>query len=244
MKKSGVFIITGATGGLGSVLAEVAHSEGFLLALIARSLPDLEKLKTQLSKLNGSKTPISIHAVDLRDEAKVQKEMKAILKIHGDVRALINNAATWMGTTSVKKLNTTEIKDSFDLNFFTAFNATNSLLKVKPNGKRSDLAIVNIGATSSLDAWIEVLPFCLAKGALRDFSRALARDLGPQGVHIAHCVIDGMLNNKRTRGLNSKTSSDRFIKQTSLASDIVRVALQEKSCWTAEWDVRPYNESW
>jgi NAD(P)-dependent dehydrogenase (short-subunit alcohol dehydrogenase family) len=182
--------------------------------------------------------------LDLRSEAKTRNEMRSILKTHGSVRALVNNAGTWMGTTSIEHLSLARVKESIDLNFYTAFNATTSLLKANAKNENLDLAVINIGATASTDAWVDVLPFCLGKGALRSFSRALARELGPKGVHVAHCIVDGMLDNERTRKLNPKTRSHRFIRQTALAEDVIRIALQDRSCWTAEWDARPYSENW
>lgn len=242
--KKGAFIITGATGGLGSTLAETALHLGYPLALIARSKENLKSLRDRLKKGNSSDLEISIHPVDLRDQKKVENEVKAISKCHSQIRALINNAGTWMGTTDIERLKSTDIQDSLDLNFYSAFNVTMALLNGNSAKHKGDLAIINIGATSSTDAWIEVLPFCLAKGALRSFSKALARDLGPKGIHVAHCIIDGMLDNKRTKGLNPKLKQDRFIGQIALSNDIIRVALQEKSCWTSEWGVRPHNENW
>jgi len=244
MNMTGAFVVTGATGGLGSALAEKAYKNGFPLALIARSRTELNQLKIRLERSAKIGKTISVHCVDLRDEAKVAKELKAIFKEHGKVRALVNNAGTWMGTTNIENLNSKDMKTSFDLNFYSAFNITTALLQSANLKSSADLSIVNIGATASMDAWVEVLPFSLAKGALRDFSRALARDLGPKGVHVSHCIIDGMLDNERTRKLNPKTPANRFINLEALAEDILRIALQDKSCWTAEWDVRPYNESW
>lgn len=243
MKTTGAFIITGATGGLGSALAEVVYDAGYPVALIARSKPSLIALERQLRKRNPAGKGISLHSVDLRNEIKTKIEIKKAITKHGVARALVNNAGTWMGTTTVEKLKSSDIQASMGLNFFTAVNATTALLS-SVGKKGGELAIINIGATSSLDAWMEVLPFCIAKGALKDFSRALARDLGPKGIHVAHCVIDGVLDTKRTRKLNQSLKSDRFINPDALARNILHIALQEKSCWTNEWDVRPYNENW
>lgn len=243
MKNLGAFIITGATGGLGSALAETIYDAGYPIALIARSKPSLLALKQSLQKRKPDGMNISIHNVDLRNEVKTKTEIKKAISTHGSIRALINNAGTWMGTTSIEKLKASEIRESLELNFFSAFNATTALVG-STKRENGELSIINIGATSSLDAWVEVLPFCVAKGALRDFSRALARDLGPKGIHVAHCVIDGVLDAKRTRNLNRSLKNDRFIKTDSLSRNILHIALQDKSCWTNEWDVRPYNESW
>ena len=244
MSTLGVFIITGASGGLGSSLARAAYSAGFPVALIARSKPDLERLAKELKSLMPKGALISIHPLDLTREKHVEAEIAKIKKLHGSIRALINNAAQWMGSTSAQKLKASDIQKSLDINFYTALHATQSTLRAEKPGKSKELAIINVGATSSLDGWMEVLPFCIAKGALRTMTRAFARDQGPQGAHFAHVVIDGVLDNARTRGLNPGYSKDRFMKTELVAKGILEVALQERSCWTLEWDVRPYHENW
>ena len=244
MKQNGVVIITGAGGGLGSEIAAVAHEAGFPVALVGRTKATLERLKKNLEQRTPGGEKVSVHAVDLTKEKATHQEFARIAKNHGKIRALVNNAATWMGTTSIEKLSTAEIRESLDLNFFSAVHASIATLKMTGSKPKGDLAIINVGATASLDAWMEVLPFSLAKGALRDFSRALGRSLGPSGVHVAHLVIDGMLDNERTRKLNRSLPPNRFLKTRKVAESIFQVMMQDQSAWTMEWDIRPYNENW
>lgn len=243
MKKRGVFIVTGASRGLGKAIAEEAYASGYSVALLARSERDLQAAKADLERRLKRDGKISVHAVDLASARDVVQVMKSIKATHGEIKALVNNAATWMGSQSVSTVSAKKIQESFDSNFFTAFNATQSMLSVAKPHPRRPVSVINIGATASLDAWPDVLPFCLAKSALRSYSRALARELGNKGVHVAHLVIDGMLDNERTRKLNRSLPADRFINMKSVAQSVLHVALQEKSCWTMEWDVRPYNEN-
>ena len=236
----GAFVVTGASRGLGQAIALEAAIAGYPLALIARSKTDLEKAKKEIQAQITSSVLVSIHNVDLTKQTEVEKAFLDIKQTHGKVRALINNAATWI-SKPLGDVTKADIQTSFDLNFYTAFHATQALLKQKT---KSDLAIINIGATASLQGWPEVLPFCLGKVALRTYAQALSRELGPKGVHVAHLVIDGVLDNKRTRGLNPKTRDDQFINMQSVAKSVLQVVHQDRSCWTFEWDVRPYRENW
>jgi hypothetical protein len=72
----------------------------------------------------------------------------------------------------------------------------------------------------------------------------LAKEAGPNGIHVAHLVIDGLIDNPRTRKLNPNVPADHFINPVSIAKSILAIVAQEKSCWTFEWEVRPYNEKW
>lgn len=242
MKTSGAFIITGGSSGLGKITSHKVYGAGFPLALFARNEAELKSTKAVLEKMRGTTRAITVHAVDLRDEKSVEKEIKAVRKEHGSIRCLVNNAGTWTGGKTMENLSRKDIQESLDLNFFTAFNATKAVLDVRQ--KDEELSIINVGATASLQGWDETGAFCLGKGALRFFSQTLARELGPKGVHVAHLIIDGVLDNMRTHKLNPKTPKDKFIKLESVAEGILNVALQERSCWTFEWDVRPYNENW
>lgn len=244
MENRGAFVITGAGRGLGAAIAKSAYSAEFPLALLARTEKDLKEVKQNLESSLGGMQKISTHVVDLTDSKKTAVVFKEIKKTHGDIRALINNAGTWMGTHKIETLKREEIQRSLDLNFFSAFNATQEVLAVRNHLKRSELSIINIGATASLQGWGGVTAFCLGKAALRIFSQALARELGPKGVHVAHLVIDGALDNERTRRLSARASGTKFIDLDSVSADIMRVAMQERSCWTFEWDIRPASEEW
>lgn len=235
------FVVTGASQGLGAVLASEAFKKGFPVALIGRDKVKLEKVKGELSALDKNKK-VSIHSGDLTDEDSSIEIFQEIEKLHGGISVLVNNAGIWTGGKTVMDLSRLDIQKSLDLNFFTAFNATKEVLDLRKPER--DLCIINIGATSSLQGWDNVAAFSLGKGALRIFSQSLAREMGPQGVHVAHLIIDGLIDNPRTRALNSESGSDKFINMTSIAQSVLHVACQDRSCWTFEWDIRPYNESW
>lgn len=106
------------------------------------------------------------------------------------------------------------------------------------------LTIINVGATASTRGGVQTSPFSVAKSALRIYSQSLAKELGPEGVHVAHLIIDGLIDNERTKGLNPNSPPENFINSVSIAKSIIHVVEQDKSCWTFEWDVRPYNEKW
>jgi NAD(P)-dependent dehydrogenase (short-subunit alcohol dehydrogenase family) len=101
-----------------------------------------------------------------------------------------------------------------------------------------------MGATSSLQGWDHVFAFCAGKGALRMFSQSLARELQPSGVHVAHIIIDGLIANTRTLHINPKLARNRFMSMDSIATSVIHLVGQEKSCWTFEMDLRPHNENW
>jgi short-subunit dehydrogenase len=137
-----------------------------------------------------------------------------------------------------------DVLRSFRLNFLSAFHATKEVLHAWEQSQRGPLCIINIEATASLRGGKNSAAFAIAKGALRSFSQSLAKEMGPEGVHVARLVIDGPIDNERTRSLNANLSDEHFINSDALATYIVQLAEQDPSCWVFESDLRPFNERW
>lgn len=243
MATKGAFVIAGGSRGLSIAIAAAAIKEGFSVALIARTMADLKKAKQQL-ELAHVGAQIAVFKADLTNVTKTAAAFRSVLKKYGKIEVLVNNAATWTGGKTIEQLTRDDIQRSLDLNFFTAFNATKALLSSRKKSSSDELAVINIGATASLQGWNDVFAFCVAKGALRFFSQSLAREMQSKGVHVAHIVIDGMIDNPRTRRLNPGTPKNRFMEMDSIANEVLHLVGQKKSCWTFEVDLRPYNENW
>ncbi|HAU06409.1 MAG TPA: hypothetical protein DCS49_01295, partial [Gammaproteobacteria bacterium] len=98
------------------------------------------------------------------------------------------------------------------------------------------------GATASLKANANSSPFAIAKFGLRALSQSLAREFGPQGIHISHLIIDGIITGERAQQqFNIHPSS--CIKADSLAAVYLDLMRQDPSCWSQEIDVRPATET-
>jgi len=180
--------------------------------------------------------------VDLTSQEAVAQVFEDVRREHpGGIRCLVNNAGTWAGMTSAWEPLAGSIRQSLELNFFSAVHCIDRLLAEKP---ANNLSIINIGATASRRGGAKMAPFAVAKSALRILSESLARELGADGVHVAHLVLDGVLDNPRTRELNPDYDPDKFMALESVAEEVLRVALQDQSAWTFEWELRPFGERW
>lgn len=238
MKKA--FVVAGGSRGLGRVITEEALAQGFPLALLGRNKADLETARNELQ----SKThKVSIHTVDLTDPKTVNQVFMDVMKEHGGIEVLVNCAATWVARKPAETLEVADMKKALDLNFFATFNPTQEVLK-SWKSKGGPLAIINIGATASVRGGIQTSPFCVGKAAIRSYTQSLAKELGPQGVHLAHVIVDGLIDNQRTRELNPKMANDNYMNPVSIAKTVLHIVSQDKSCWTFELDMRPFNEKW
>lgn len=238
-RKNKTIVITGAGSGLGRDLALLAANKGYNVALIGRSEDKLIETKDLVQNNHG---PLAyVYPADLTNEQDTQNIFVEISKNHGQPRALVNCVAKWMGRKSSKDIKSSELYESISVNCMTAFYSISETLKIWELF-RNDLAIVNVGATSSLAGRANTLAFGLGKVALRTLSQSLAKELGPQGIHVSHIIVDGLLDNPRTKSLSPDVSQECFMNQLHVAESIMFLIEQERSCWTFELDVRPFNE--
>ncbi len=239
-----VVVVTGASQGLGKAIALLAAERGYPVALIARNREKLDAAADQIRTLHPS-SPVSVHSVDLAQEQAVHETFQEISKAHGPIGALINNAGTWTGGKEVTAMDGAFLRNSMDQNFFSAFYCIQEVLELRRNrSEEHPLAIVNIGATASLRGGKKTAAFAAAKGALRILSQSLAKEMGIHGVHTAHVIIDGLINNERTKALNPNRPLGDFMEPASIAANVLHLCEQTRDAWTFEMDLRPSNETW
>ena len=108
--------------------------------------------------------------------------------------------------------------------------------------------ILFTGATASLRGGAGFSAFSGAKAALRMLAQSMARELGPQGIHVAHVVIDGAIDTDFIRGrhpdFDTAKAQDLILDPQAIAANYVMLHRQPKSAWTHELDLRPGGEKW
>ncbi|MBT6189767.1 MAG: SDR family NAD(P)-dependent oxidoreductase [Tateyamaria sp.] len=107
------------------------------------------------------------------------------------------------------------------------------------------------GATASMRGGAGFSAFSAAKGGLRNLAQSMARELGPQGVHVAHLVIDAAVDTEWVRQIMQdhgedpdKLAPDTLMNPTSVAEAYWTLAHQPRDAWSFEMDIRPYKETW
>jgi NAD(P)-dependent dehydrogenase (short-subunit alcohol dehydrogenase family) len=106
---------------------------------------------------------------------------------------------------------------------------------------RGSGTLIFSGATASCRAGARTAAFGAAKFALRGLSQGLAREFGPRGVHVAHVVLDGLIDEPQTDRRFAERQTSR-LDPDALADGYVALIRQPKSAWTHELDVRPFDE--
>jgi short-subunit dehydrogenase len=105
-------------------------------------------------------------------------------------------------------------------------------------------AIIASGNTSALRGKANFAGFAPTKAAQRIFAESLARELGPQGVHVAYVLIDAVIDLKWTREWFPDKPDEYFIKPDDIAETTYQVAHQPRSAWSFNVEVRPFGENW
>ena len=109
-------------------------------------------------------------------------------------------------------------------------------------------SILFTGATASIRGVAGFSAFAGGKHALRALAQSMARELGPQGIHVGHVVIDGVIDTDATRELFpdwfDQRPDDAILKPEQLADIYWMLHMQPRSAWSFEIDVRSYLESW
>jgi short-subunit dehydrogenase len=105
-------------------------------------------------------------------------------------------------------------------------------------------AIVATGNTSALRGKPGFAGFAPTKAAQRILAEAIARELGPQGVHVAYVVIDAVIDLEWTRKRYADRPDDFFIKPQAIADEIWHVVHQGRTAWSFNVELRPFGETW
>jgi NAD(P)-dependent dehydrogenase (short-subunit alcohol dehydrogenase family) len=231
---SPVCVITGVGPGNGAAFSRRFAAAGYRVAMLARSDEVLRELEGAVPNTTG-------YVVDVADAASVQTGFARLRADLGPVRVLIHNAGSGAFGTF---LHTTP--DIFE--YAWRVNALGLLLCGQEASK--DMlaggggAIVVTGATASLRGGANFAAFAPAKAAQRALAQSMARSLGPQGIHVALVVVDGVIDIPRTRGMLPDRPDDSFLKPDHIAETVLHLVEQDRSAWTFELDLRPFGERW
>jgi NAD(P)-dependent dehydrogenase (short-subunit alcohol dehydrogenase family) len=228
-----VALITGVGPGLGAALARRFARGGFQLGLLARSSDFIEALAKEISA-SGPRA-ISVVA-DVSHPAEASAAVQRVRENLGPIGVLVHNPSSALGQGL---LGTTpgEFEQCWRVaalgGFVCARETASDMLKA------GDGVMLFTGATSSVrgGGW---LAFSSAKFAVRGLAQSLARELWPQGVHVAHVVIDGLIgtpqDEERVRVAEPLLDPDR------MADAYFHLAMQDRSAWSLELDLRPHTE--
>jgi NAD(P)-dependent dehydrogenase (short-subunit alcohol dehydrogenase family) len=229
-----VCVVTGVGPGTGSALSRRFAGGGYRVAMLARNAVRLTALEQELP---GAKA----YVCDVTDPAQVDATMAAIEGQFGAPSVLIYNAVAG-GFGSFLDIDPAMLERNFQVNAMGLLHVARRLAPAMMSAGKG--AIVVTGNTSALRGKAGFAGFAPTKAAQRILSEAMARDLGPKGVHVAYVVIDAVIDVPWTRERFKEKADDFFIKPAAIAEEAWHVVHQDRSAWSFNVEIRPFHEPW
>ncbi|KAH7166475.1 short-chain dehydrogenase [Dactylonectria macrodidyma] len=243
--KSFYALIVGAGPGTGRAAA-IRFSKAYPVVLLARRAESYEDTVAEIRKAGGQAIGIT---ADMTDPAVIDSTFDTIAKELPDSKlaAAIYNVNSGFLIKPFLETKPEEFQTALSGQaggFFTFAQKTLPLLLEAVPDSPNPPSLIITGATASLKASAKFASFAAGKFALRALSQSLAREFGPQGVHVTHAIIDGFIDTPGTKGFPMKNNvEDAKIKPEAIAESYWHLHTQHRSCFTQELDLRPYSES-
>ncbi|MCZ4282527.1 SDR family NAD(P)-dependent oxidoreductase [Kiloniella laminariae] len=221
-------IIAGAGPGLGQAVARKLAQENYRVIGLRRSLPSAERI-----------SGVEFAQLDLQDNLATEQTLNTYISRYGPPEILVHNPAKLM----IKPFLETTAEDFVMAWKSMVLSAVNVCQVVLPHMLQSGQGnIIISGATASLRGGKNFAAFASAKFALRGLAQSLAREYQQQGIHVAHVILDGIINTEASRSLH-KLASERMMSPDDIAKIYWQLIQQPRSTWSHEVDVRPQQET-
>ena len=230
-----VTVVIGVGPGLGAALVR-RFAAAYSVAILARRGDYLKELAAELRQ-SGS-TVLDL-ACDVSNATRIAEAFRAIRAKLGEVEVLLYNAGSGAFGT-ITEITPDQYEADWRVNAFGAFVAAKEVVSDMIARGRGTLLFT--GATAGIKAGPKSVSFGPAKFAMRGLAQALARDLGPKGIHVAWINVDGSIYIPGARGLKPRLGDADFLKPEAIAETFWHLAHQDRSAWTMELEVRPFKE--
>lgn len=222
-------LIVGAGQGLSASLTRLLRKEGLAVAIAARDTAKLAPLCAE--------TGARAFACDAQDEAQVKRLFDEVERGQGAPDVVVYNASARSRGPFVD-LVPADVQRALQVTAFGAFLVSQqAALRMLPKGHG---AILFTGASASVKGYAQSAPFAMGKFALRGLAQSLARELAPQGIHVAHFVIDGGI--RGAHHVDDPAKPDALLDPDAIARSYLDILRQPRSAWTWEIELRPWVE--
>ncbi len=242
MSKSSVALVVGAGDATGGAIARRFAREGYVACVTRR---DKDKLQDLVREIEAGGGTAHAFGSDARKEEEAVALFDTIERDIGEIDVAVFNVG---GNVRFPIAETTArvYTKVWEMAAFAGFLMGREAAKrMTPRGRGT---IIFTGATASLRGSAGFAAFSGAKHALRALAQSMARELGPQGVHVAHVVIDGAIDTAFIRDLfpeaYAKKAEGGILSPDHIAEMYWMLHRQPRDAWTHELDLRPWMEKW
>jgi NAD(P)-dependent dehydrogenase (short-subunit alcohol dehydrogenase family) len=222
-------VIVGVGSGLSAALARACATRDMRVVLAARNIDKLSQLAAETDA-----RLISCDAVDRR-------QVDALFRVVGEIAvpSLVVYNASARARGPLIELDPADVERSVQVTALGGFHVAQAAARAMLPQRRGSIFFT--GASASVKGYAQSAPFAMGKFARRGLAQSMARELAPQGLHVAHFVIDGGISRgpddpRGTRG------ADGLLDPAAIAETYLNVHAQPRSAWTWEVELRPWVE--
>lgn len=236
-------LIVGAGDATGGAIAKAFAREGYT-ACVNRRARNAEQLEALAQSIRDEGLAARAYPGDARVEHEVVAMVDSIERDVGPIEVAVFNIGANVNF-SILETTAQVYRKVWEMAAFSGFLMGREAAKrMVTRGKGT---IIFTGATASLRGGSGYSAFSGAKGALRMLAQSMARELGPQNIHVAHVVIDGGIDTAFIRSLrpdfDAAKAADKVLSPDAIAAQYVALHKQHRSAWTHEMDLRPWAET-
>lgn len=241
-QRSAVIVGVGPPRGLGAAIARRFAREGFRVTIMGRSA---EKVNASLQDLRDAGAVAEAVVGDVTDEGLVRQVVARADAADAPLdAALFNAGGNW--PQSFLQMDAAFLENMWRVNALAGFFFGKAAIEAMLPRQRG--VVIFTGASASLRGKANFGGFAQAKAALRALAQSAAREFGPQGIHVAHVIVDGAIDGDRVNTflpqLKAQRGEDGLLDPDAIAENYWHLYQQRRNAWTHEIDLRPWVEPW
>jgi NAD(P)-dependent dehydrogenase (short-subunit alcohol dehydrogenase family) len=240
---AGAALIVGAGDATGGAIARAFAAEA-LTACVNRRATNADKLEALAKSIRDAGHEARAFPGDARDEEDVIAMVATIERDVGPIEVAVFNIGANVNFP-ITEMTARVYRKVWEMACFGGFLMGREVARVMvPRGRGT---IIFTGATASLRGGIGYAAFAGAKASLRMLAQSMARELGPQNIHVAHSIIDGPIDTDfiatRVPDIEAMRARDAVLSPEEIAKAYVMLHNQARNAWTHELDLRPWTEA-
>jgi NAD(P)-dependent dehydrogenase (short-subunit alcohol dehydrogenase family) len=223
-------------------VAKALARKGYRMVVARRSVDALAPLVAEIEGNGGAALAVG---ADATDESQIAELFDRAESSFGPPRFVLFNAAGF-AMAPITEASSEQFEEMWRATSFGGFIVgREAARRMVPLGEGT---ILFTGATAAVKASANFAAFAAGKHGLRAVAQSMAKELGPEGIHVAHLIIDGIIDVPRVHesmpDLAASKGDDGLIDPKSIASTMLWLHEQPRNAWTFELDLRPFKENW
>lgn len=236
MERMETCIVIGAGPGLGAAVASRFARAGYHVVVSTRRQENCDARAREIREAGGSCQAIAADATDARQVAALFEQVRGE---HGDPAAVVFNAGTFE-PGRVVDIDPQDFERCWRVGCLGGFLVGQQAARSMQ--QRGGGTLIFTGATASLRGGPGFANLAVGKFGLRALAQSMARELGPENIHVAHVIIDGQILAPDRKHLLDQRGPDSLLDPAAIAEQYYQLHSQDRSAWTHELDLRPWVE--